>query len=56
MIRQIALNSKMAGVDISPIGDAGFYGITVPENIMTDSMAICGPRHSYIRMAMSINR
>ncbi|AKD37704.1 hypothetical protein I926_01870 [Pasteurella multocida subsp. multocida OH4807] len=55
-IRQIALNSKMAGADIYHIGDAGFYGIAVPENIMTYSMAIRGRRHTYVRMAMSINR
>lgn len=55
-IRQIALNSKMAGADIYHIGDAGFYGIAVPENIMTYSIAIRGRRHTYVRMAMSVNR
>ncbi|WBL14671.1 DUF7916 family protein [Sutcliffiella sp. NC1] len=55
-IRQIALNSKMAGADIYHIGDTGFYGIAVPENIMTYSIAIRGRRHTYVRMAASINR
>ena len=55
-IRQIALNAKMAGADIHHIGDAGFYGIAVPENIMAYSIAIRGRRHTYVRMARSINR
>nr|WP_249316536.1 haloacid dehalogenase-like hydrolase [Bacillus sp. FJAT-50079] len=55
-IRQIALNSKMAGADIYHIGDTGFYGIAVPENIMTYSIAIRGRRHTYVRMAASVNR
>ncbi|WP_077620330.1 PEP phosphonomutase [Bacillus sinesaloumensis] len=55
-IRQIALTSKMAGADIYHIGDAGYHGIAVPENIMTYSIAIRGKRHTYIRMAASVNR
>ena len=55
-IRQIALNSKMAGADIYHIGDTGYYGIAVPENIMTYSMAIRGRRHTYVRMASSVRR
>ncbi|MGG0642432.1 haloacid dehalogenase-like hydrolase [Sporosarcina gallistercoris] len=55
-IRQIALNSKMAGADIYHIGDAGFYGIAVPENIMTYSIVIRGRRHTYVRMASSVMR
>ncbi|REB06110.1 haloacid dehalogenase-like hydrolase [Sporosarcina sp. BI001-red] len=55
-IRQIALNSKMAGADIYHIGDTGFYGIAVPENIMTYSIAIRGRRHTYVRMASSVVR
>ncbi|QQE74494.1 hypothetical protein KDJ56_00200 [Brevibacillus composti] len=38
-IRQIALNSKMAGADLHHIGDAGYSGIAVPENIMHYSIA-----------------
>jgi len=55
-IRTIALNSKMAGADMHHIGDAGFTGVAVPENIMTYSIAIRGKRHTYRRMARSINR
>jgi hypothetical protein len=55
-IRQIALNSKMAGADIYHIGDTGFYGIAVPENIMTYSIAVRGRRHTYVRMASSVKR
>ena len=52
-IRQIALASKMAGADMHHIGDAGYHGIAVPENIMAYSIAIRGKRHTYIRMARS---
>jgi hypothetical protein len=52
-IRQIALMSKMAGADLYHIGDAGYHGIAIPENIMTYSIAIRGKRHTYIRMARS---
>jgi hypothetical protein len=52
-IRQIALTSKMAGADLFHIGDAGYHGIAVPENIMSYSIAIRGKRHTYIRMARS---
>ena len=55
-IRQIALGAKMTGADIHHIGDAGFYGIAVPENIFTYSIAIRGRRHTFSRMAVSINR
>lgn len=55
-IRQIALTSKMAGADIYHIGDAGYHGIAIPENIMTYSIVIRGKRHTYVRMASSILR
>lgn len=55
-IREIALNSKMAGADLHHIGDAGFSGMAIPENIMTYSIAIRGKRHTYVRMATSIVR
>ncbi|MCY6369118.1 haloacid dehalogenase-like hydrolase [Clostridium ganghwense] len=55
-IKRIALMCKMAGTDIHHIGDAGYTGIAVPENIMDYSIAIRGKRHTYIRMARSINR
>lgn len=52
-IREIALSAKRAGADVSHIGDAGFGGIAVPENIQALSIAIRGRRHTYIRMAAS---
>ncbi|WP_409304248.1 haloacid dehalogenase-like hydrolase [Peribacillus sp. SCS-155] len=55
-IKQIALNSKMAGADVYHIGDAGFTGIAIPENIMAYSIAVRGKRHTYVRMATSIRR
>jgi hypothetical protein len=47
---------KMAGTDIHHIGDSGCTGIAIPENIMEYSIAIRGKRHTYIRMARSLNR
>ncbi|WP_059172085.1 hypothetical protein [Bacillus sp. FJAT-27445] len=55
-IRQIALNSKMAGADLYHIGDAGANGIALPENIMAYSIVIRGKRHTYVRMAASVMR
>ena len=55
-IKTIALNCKMAGADIHHIGDSGYSGMAVPENIMAYSIAIRGVRHTYRRMAISINR
>ena len=55
-IKQIALMSKMAGSDIHHIGDSGYVGMALPENIMAYSIAIRGVRHTYHKMAQSINR
>ncbi|WP_339060449.1 haloacid dehalogenase-like hydrolase [Tepidibacillus marianensis] len=55
-IRQIALNSKMAGADLYHIGDAGYAGIAIPENITVYSIVVRGKRHTYVRMASSILR
>lgn len=55
-IKQIALMCKMTGTDIHHIGDSGYVGMASPENIMAYSVAIRGIRHTYRRMAMSINR
>lgn len=55
-IRQIALLCKMAGTDIHHIGDTGYPGMALPENIMAYSVAVRGVRHTYHRMAVSINR
>ena len=55
-VRQIALMCKMAGADIHHIGDSGYMGMALPENITAYSVAIRGKRHTYRRMAMSILR
>ncbi|MGK9175350.1 haloacid dehalogenase-like hydrolase [Yokenella regensburgei] len=55
-LRQIALMSKMAGADMHHIGDTGFMGIALPENIYAYSVAIRGVRHTLTRMARSVLR
>ncbi len=55
-IRQIALMCKMAGADIHHIGDSGYMGMALPENITAYSVAIRGKRHTYRRMAISLLR
>lgn len=55
-IRQIALMCKMTGTDIHHLGDSGYGGMALPENIHAYSIAIRGIRHTYRRMAASVNR
>lgn len=55
-IRQLAIYAKMTGTDIHHLGDAGYGGMSLPENILAYSTAIRGIRHTYHRMAASINR
>lgn len=55
-IREIALMCKMTGTDIHHLGDAGYIGMSLPENIMAYSIAIRGIRHTYRRIAASIKR
>lgn len=55
-LKRIALMCKMAGTDIHHIGDTGYMGMALPENIMAYSIAIRGVRHTYHRMAASIER
>jgi len=50
-IRRIALYSKMAGADLSHIGDAGFN--LFPDNVMAYCVALKGKYHTYRRMAAS---
>ena len=45
-----------AGADIHHIGDSGYMGMALPENIMAYSVAIRGKRHTYRRMAVSLLR
>ena len=55
-VRQIALMCKMTGTDIHHLGDAGYGGMALPENIQSYSVAVRGIRHTYHRMACSVNR
>jgi hypothetical protein len=55
-VKQIALLCKMTGTDIHHIGDAGYPGMALPENILAYSIAVRGVRHTYHRMAVSVNR
>ncbi len=55
-IRDIALMCKMAGADLHHLGDSGYGGMALPENIQAYSIAIRGIRHTYRRMAASVNR
>ncbi|CAN5769993.1 hypothetical protein BH20ACT23_BH20ACT23_28850 [soil metagenome] len=50
-IRSLALTAKRIGVDVHHIGDAGYTGVTIPENIYAYSLAIRGRRHTWNRMA-----
>ena len=54
-IRLIALKMKETGADIHAIGDGGFAGCTIPENIMQLSISLKGKPYTYFRMA-STNR
>lgn len=55
-MREIALLCKMTGTDIHHLGDSGYGGMALPENIQAYSVAIRGIRHTYRRMADSILR
>ena len=55
-IRRIALMCKMTGTDIHHLGDSGYGGMALPENIQAYSIAVRGIRHTYRRMAGSVNR
>lgn len=50
-IRLISLWMKQTGADIHTIGDAGYPGMPIPENIYTMSMAIRGRRFTFQRIA-----
>lgn len=50
-IRMISLWMKQTGADIHAIGDAGYVGMPVPENIYTMSLALRGRRFTFKRMA-----
>lgn len=50
-IRAISLMMKQTGADIHAIGDAGYPGMPIPENIYAMSVAIRGRRFTLQRMA-----
>lgn len=52
----MALQNKIAGVDIQHIGDAGYSGVAPVENIYELSKAIRVLRHTFSKMARSILR
>ena len=55
-IKEIALMCKMTGTDLHHLGDAGYGGMALPENILEYGKVIRGIRHTYHRMAVSIRR
>ena len=55
-IKNIALMCKMTGTDLHHLGDAGYGGMSLPENILAYGKVIRGIRHTYLRMAVSIKR
>ena len=55
-IKEIALMCKMTGTDLHHLGDAGYGGMSLPENILEYGKTIRGIRHTYHRMAVSIRR
>ena len=55
-IREIALMCKMTGTDMHHLGDAGYGGMSLPENILEYGKVIRGIRHTYHRIAISIKR
>lgn len=56
VIENIAIRNKIAGADIQHIGDAGYGGLALVENIFALSVAIRGIRHTTTIMSRSINR
>lgn len=55
-IKEIALMCKMTGTDLHHLGDAGYGGMALPENILEYGKVIRGIRHTYHRMAVSVRR
>ena len=54
-IRQIALMCKMTGTDIHHLGDTGYTGMALPENIQAYSIAVRGVRHTYFFYGLTIS-
>ncbi|MGH2063367.1 haloacid dehalogenase-like hydrolase [Aerococcus urinaeequi] len=56
VIETIGLSNKCVGVDCHHIGDGAYGRMPDPENITALSLAVRGKRHTYFRMAQSVNR
>ncbi len=50
-VRRLALDGKLVGADIYQIGDGGYGGMALPENILAFGTTIKGKRHIYKRLA-----
>ncbi|MCG9627750.1 dihydrodipicolinate synthase [Vibrio mediterranei] len=50
-VEKVAMASKAAGADIVHIGDGGYGGLAIPENIIRMGTTIRGRRHQFKRMA-----
>jgi len=50
-VRRLALDGRLTGADIYQIGDGGYGGMAIPENILAFATAIKGKRHTYRRTA-----
>lgn len=50
-IEKVTMESKAAGADIVHIGDGGYGGLAVPENIIRMGITLRGRRHQFKRMA-----
>jgi hypothetical protein len=55
-IREIGLSNKRVGVDIHHIGDGDYGRMPAPENMMQLGLTVRGKRHTYFKMAQSLNR
>ncbi len=56
VIETLALQNKQLGFDLHHIGDAGYTGLAIPENIEAYSVAIRGKRHTMVRMTQAVIR
>lgn len=52
-VRRLAMDSRLTNGDVYQIGDGGYSGITLPENILAMAVAVKGRRHTYRRMSMT---
>ncbi len=52
-VRRLTLDGKLTGADVYQIGDGGYCGMAIPENILAFATAIKGKRHTYRRMALT---